>query len=237
MNPSSTGTEGLRQPGLPALGLAEDVLPAVRRSARRPEPSLPAPGAELTKAAASEHPVRMAPGSGSSLAEFLGSLPGRQEHDDAEAIEAPVQMVGVELLGELYGIEIHLVQEVIRVGTVTRVPGAPRPILGITSLRGKILPVLDLRIRLGLPAAEVGARSRIVVADLGGKLLGLLVDAVHQVLPLPPSSIEPPPDGGDLVGGVAQLAGGRLIILLELEGLLAAPAPAGRGNPRPEVHD
>jgi len=98
-------------------------------------------------------------------------------------------------------------------------------IRGITNLRGKILPVLDLRKRLGLPPASLSKASRIVVTDLDGKLLGLLVDAVHQVLQLPTSRIDPPPEesslaGGELLGGVAQLQDGRLLLLLELQRLL-----------------
>ena len=136
------------------------------------------------------------------------------------ATMGPVRLVSIELARELYGIDIRIVQEVIRVGTITRVPGAPSPIQGITSLRGKILPVLDLRSRLGLPQAQVQTRSRIVVVEIGGRHLGLLVDAVQQVLALAASGIEPPPEGGELLGGVAHLPDGRLIILLELDRLL-----------------
>jgi len=189
---------------LPAFGLAEDIL--------RPRAPVPAPAAA-------------APESGPGLLEWLGTLPSGEPQSPAVP-ERRVQLVSTELCGELYGIQIHLVQEVLRVGPITRVPGAPVPFIGITSLRGKILPVLDLRVRLGLPCSVPQPRRRIVVIELQGRLLGLLVDAVQQVLTLTASKIEPPPEGSDLLGGVAQLEGGRLLLLLELGRLLEAPAHA-----------
>jgi purine-binding chemotaxis protein CheW len=181
---------------LPAFGLAEDIL-------QGRAPAAPDPG----------------------LVEWLGSLPAGEPASPAPS-ERRVHLVSTELSGELYGIEIQLVQEVLRVGSVTRVPGAPSPFVGITSLRGKILPVLDLRVRLGLEPSTPGPRRRIVVVELQGRLLGLLVDAVHQVLRLPASRIEPPPEGSDLIGGVAQLDEGRLLLLLELSRLLETPSHA-----------
>jgi purine-binding chemotaxis protein CheW len=186
-----------KMPALPSFGLAEEVLQP------RASPAVPAP--------AQRPPA--------GLLEWLGSLPASEREGPAPS-EPPVQLVAIELGHELYGIEIHRVQEVLRVGPITRVPGAPSPFIGITSLRGKILPVLDLRLRLDLPPSEAQARRRIVVVELHERLLGLLVDAVVQVLPLPASKIEPPPEGSDLIGGVAQVEGGRLILLLELERLL-----------------
>ena len=201
---------GRASSALPPSGLAEEVLPAL---ARRPS------------ASSSLAPAPLDPASG-PLLDWLDSLPGSADRQSPQVAEAQIKLVSVELEQELYGLPIEAVQEVVRVGTITRVPSAPEPFLGITSLRGKILPVLDLRRRLGLPSAEPGPRRRILVVELEGRLLGLLVDAVQQVLVIPSSKIQPPPQGSGIVGAVAQLSEGRLILLLDLDRLLGAIADA-----------
>src|SRR5688500_4488753 len=90
------------------------------------------------------------------------------------------QVVVLELAGEGYAIEISTIQEIIRMQPITRIPNGPGWIEGVTNLRGRVIPVLDLRRRLGLPAGEVTRRCRIVVAELGGHTLGLVVDAVSE---------------------------------------------------------
>ncbi len=142
----------------------------------------------------------------------------------APAAPAPVgqlHLVTFALDREEYGIPVAQVREVIRVADITRVPQAPLHVRGVTNLRGRILPVVELRSRLGLAPAPTTPRSRIVVVEVDDRVLGLLVDAVLQVVKVPLDTVAPPPeevlsaDAGYL-SGVARWDG-RLIILLELE--------------------
>jgi len=127
-------------------------------------------------------------------------------------------------LGEEYGVPIHQVQEIIRVSGVTIVPNSPSYMEGVINLRGRVLPVLNLRKRLRLPPKDAGKSSRIVVAEVGEKVIGLLVDAVSHVIRVAPESVESAPEevlevDTDYITGVGKLKN-RLIILLDLERLL-----------------
>jgi purine-binding chemotaxis protein CheW len=122
---------------------------------------------------------------------------------------------------EEFGIPVTQVREVIRVSDITRVPQAPAHVRGVANLRGRILAVVDLRSRLGLPAAELTSRSRVVVVEVRERVLGLLVDAVSQVTKVPEASVVPAPDevistDATYLTGVARWQS-RLIILLDLE--------------------
>jgi len=127
-------------------------------------------------------------------------------------------------LGEYYGVDISQVQEIIRVGTITAVPNSPSYMEGVINLRGRILPVLNLRKKLSLTPKEITKDSRIVVTEVNGKLLGLLVDSVSHVIKIPSDAVEPAPEevleiDTDYITGVCNLDN-RLIILLDLERLL-----------------
>jgi purine-binding chemotaxis protein CheW len=144
---------------------------------------------------------------------------------EQEQREAVSQIVVFQLASELYGADIDAVREVGPVQRVTRVPRTPVYIDGVTNLRGRVIPVVDLRRRLGLPAASATKQTRIAVAELEGGQVGMLVDSVHEVLRVPTSSIEPPTPmlskiDTDYVRGVAKVEG-RLIILLDLPRVLA----------------
>jgi purine-binding chemotaxis protein CheW len=111
------------------------------------------------------------------------------------------------------------------VGEITPVPRAPEVIRGVINLRGRILPVVDLKRKLGLGDVEVTKASRVVVVRLRDRVMGLLVDGASQVLKVATASIEPPPDevvekGDESIRGVAKLEA-RLIILLDLGRVLA----------------
>jgi len=128
---------------------------------------------------------------------------------------------------EEYGVPVGQVREVIRVSEITRVPHAPAHVRGVTNLRGRILPVVEIRTRLGLQPAAITGRSRIVVVEVHDRVLGILVDAVLQVTKVPLESVTPPPaevvsPGSDFIGGVAR-ASSRLVMLLELEKALPPP--------------
>lgn len=127
-------------------------------------------------------------------------------------------------LGEEYGVPIRQVQEIVRVEGITRVPNSPSYMEGVINLRGRVLPVLNLRKRLKLPDAEIGKEARIVVTEVGNKVIGLLVDAVSQVIKVPFGSVEGAPEevleaDTDYITGVGKLKE-QLIILLDLEKLL-----------------
>jgi purine-binding chemotaxis protein CheW len=127
-------------------------------------------------------------------------------------------------LGEEYGVPITQVQEIIRVGNITIVPNSPSYMEGVINLRGRVLPVLNLRKRLKLPVTDVTKASRIIVTEVSSKMLGLLVDAVSHVIKVPSEVVEKAPEevleiDTDYITGVGKLKD-RLVILLDLEKLL-----------------
>jgi purine-binding chemotaxis protein CheW len=135
-----------------------------------------------------------------------------------------VQIVGFRVGAETFGVPIALVHEIVRVPEITAVPEAPGCVEGVINLRGKIISVVDLRKRFGEHEIRGGKKNRILVAELEGKLVGLIVDAASEVLKIAPSDIEPPPDvfGEDdvnYVTGVGKLHG-RLIIMVDLKKVL-----------------
>ena len=146
------------------------------------------------------------------------------------AAERELHLVVFRLDREEYGVPIDVVREVVRVTDITRVPHAPAHIRGVMNLRGRILPVVEIRSRLGLAPAEVTPASRVVVAEVAGRLLGLLVDAVGQVARVGERQVAAPPDdvrtaGADAVTGVARM-GQRLLVLLDLSRALSAFSPS-----------
>lgn len=146
-------------------------------------------------------------------------------------VERELRLVVFRLEKEEYAVPIELVREVVRVADVTRVPHAPPHIRGVMNLRGRILPIVEIRTRLDLTPAVLTAASRVVVVDLAGRVIGLLVDAVGQVAKVSERLIAAPPDevrsaGAEAVTGVARV-GSRLLVLLDLERMLSAVQPSG----------
>src|SRR5881628_1688885 len=138
-------------------------------------------------------------------------------------MEKDLQVVGFRIGNETYGVRIASVLEIVRVPEITAVPSAPDLIEGVINLRGKIIPVMDLRKRFG----QTDKKNRILVVELENKLIGLIVNAASEVLKIPPSEIEASGsvfaegDSG-YVTGVGKLKG-RLIILLDISKLLHRP--------------
>ncbi len=97
------------------------------------------------------------------------------------------------LANEDYGIEIPFVTEIIGIQPITRIPEMPDFIKGVINLRGKVIPVMDVRTRFKLPFKEYDARTCIIVVDIDEALVGLVVDKVHEVMDIPESQIDPPP--------------------------------------------
>ncbi len=143
---------------------------------------------------------------------------------DKAAEEREVQLVVFQLLDQTYGIDIAAVHEIIRMESITYVPRAPEFIEGIINLRGRIIPVIDLGKRFNLSTGERTKASRIIIVEVGGVTVGMIVDAVLEVLRVPATSIEPPPP---IIHGIeaAYLRGivlwnEKLIILLNLDRIL-----------------
>lgn len=139
-----------------------------------------------------------------------------------------LQLVTFGIGDEEFGVDILAVQEINRMMELTRVPQSPPEVEGVINLRGKIIPVLDLRTRFGLPQSARGEQSRIVVVEVHGKILGFIVDRVHEVLRIDSSIVEPAPAmvcsiDSDFIAGVGRLED-RLLILLDLQRLFDAQA-------------
>jgi purine-binding chemotaxis protein CheW len=129
------------------------------------------------------------------------------------------QVVVLEVAGASYAVNIGAIAEIIPRPNIVTVPRAPMFVEGIIDLRGRVIPVVDLRGRLGLTLE--GAANRVVVAEVRGQTIGMIVDGVTEVLRLPSGSVEPPPKaatGPDsaFLRGIARLEG-RLILLLDLD--------------------
>jgi len=126
---------------------------------------------------------------------------------------------------EEYGVDILKVHEINRMMDITAVPNAPDCIEGVINLRGKVIPVINLRMKFGLPHKQVDALSKIVVLDIG-MAAGIIVDSVSEVLRISYDVVEPPPPmtasiGSEYILGVGKLKD-RLLILLDIERLLGA---------------
>jgi purine-binding chemotaxis protein CheW len=144
----------------------------------------------------------------------------------AASSEGLLQLVSFNIGEEEFGVDILKVQEINRMCAVTRVPNAPEYVDGVINLRGKVIPIIDLRSRLGMPRKEHGKNTRIIVVEVGGKVIGFVVDAVREVLRIPGNVTEPPPSilgsvREEYITAVGKLDD-RLLILLDLEKVLVA---------------
>jgi purine-binding chemotaxis protein CheW len=135
-----------------------------------------------------------------------------------------LQLVSFEIGEEEFGVDILKVQEINRMIAVTQVPNTPSYVDGVINLRGKVIPVVDLRSRLGMERKEHDKNTRIIVVELRGQIIGFVVDAVSEVLRIPKSVTEPPPSivagiQAEYITAIGKLED-RLLILLDLERIL-----------------
>lgn len=135
-----------------------------------------------------------------------------------------IQLVGFKLGNEDFGIDISRVQEINMMMQLTKIPNSNKCIEGVVNLRGKIVPVINLRERLGLAKKADDGKTKIIVSDINNKLIGFIVDEVNEVLRISKSIIEPAPEivtgiESELIEGVAKLES-RLLILLNLDKVL-----------------
>lgn len=151
------------------------------------------------------------------------------DHTQAEAAPpagaAPAQYLTFTLGDSVFAVGIEAVREIIQYGPMATVPLTPRFVRGVINLRGAVVPVIDLQARLGRAAATIGEKTCIVIFDArceGERVdLGLLVDAVSEVVEIAPAQIEPPPQFGAVVRrehirGMARIKG-RFVVILEPE--------------------
>ncbi len=230
--PEAAGGESIADSSriaLPSSGLAADILALAASGALEPvggsgaaplvERRAPVPEPEA--AAAPTHNI---------------SLFGAPVREERKAVEATEHLATFFLSGEEYGIDVRLVQEIIRVSEITQVPRAPAFIKGVINLRGRIIPVIDLKRKLGLgEVSEAARQSRIVVVKVRDRLVGLLVDGASQVLKVPVASVEAAPEevveiDANYLRGVAKLEN-RLIILMDLTKVLALELREGGAGP------
>jgi len=135
-----------------------------------------------------------------------------------------LQLVTFTLGNEEYAVDILKVQEINRMKEITRVPNSPQYVEGVINLRGKVIPVVNLRKKFGLAERENDEQSRIMIMDIQGITMGLVVDSVSEVLRVPSDIVEPTPPmastiSTEFIRGIAKLED-RLIILLDMDRLL-----------------
>ena len=147
-------------------------------------------------------------------------------HRDSSLSEVTgtMQLVRFCLAQEEYGIEITKVQEIILMGEITRVPQTPPYIKGLINLRSTVIPIVDLRLRFALEETPQTEATRIMVVNVAGKTIGIIVDAVSEVLRVSENQVAPPPPTvaglrQDYLTGLVKLEK-RLLILLDIDKIL-----------------
>jgi purine-binding chemotaxis protein CheW len=136
-----------------------------------------------------------------------------------------LQLVSFVLGNEEFGVNIICVQEIIRMLQITKVPNAPDYVDGVINLRGRVIPVIDLRQKLGMPRKEHDNNTRIIVVEVNSKTVGFIVDGVKEVIRIPAGVTEPPPEivsgiNSEYIKSVGKLED-RLLILIDLEKILS----------------
>lgn len=143
------------------------------------------------------------------------------QENTRETKDDVLQLASFRLGKEEYAIEISTVQEINRMTEITKVPNSPPYIEGVLNLRGRIIPAVNLRKKFVLPEKDFDRHTRIMVVDVAGTMVGLIVDAVSEVLRILPETIEPAPElaagvNSKYIKGVGKI-NNRLIILLDLD--------------------
>ena len=130
------------------------------------------------------------------MVKIMEKYPLHEETDDDLFDDEDTQKdkyLTFHLANEDYGIEIRFVTEIIGIQSITQIPEMPDFIKGVINLRGKVIPVMDIRTRFKMPFKEYDARTCIIVVDINETSIGLVVDEVREVLVIPDTQVEPPP--------------------------------------------
>ena len=144
--------------------------------------------------------------------------------EEKKTTEELLQLVSFKIGDEEFGVDILRVQEINRMMDITQVPNAPEYVDGVINLRGRVIPVIDLRVKLRMPRIDHDKDTRIIVVEIGNRTVGFIVDSVNEVLRIPTNITEPPPDmaaglDADYITAIGKLED-RLLILLDLEKIL-----------------
>ncbi|UTR15077.1 chemotaxis protein CheW [Salipaludibacillus sp. LMS25] len=144
----------------------------------------------------------------------------------SEAVMDDMKVIVFQLKDEEYGVEVEQVRSIERVQYITRVPSTPDFVEGVINLRGVVTPIIDLRKRFNIEGINHSETTRVIIVTVGNMEVGLVVDAANDVIDIPKSAVEPPPEvvGGleaEYIRGVAKLEK-RLLILLNLDKVLNA---------------
>lgn len=127
-----------------------------------------------------------------------------------------VHMLAFRVGEKLHGVSLRVVRTALQAVEVTPVPGAPPGVRGVIDVHGQVVPVVDMRLKVGLPAAPPAVSDRLVLLEVASGPLALLVDAIHGVVEVPPEAITPPAEVGpnlEHVEGIVRLPDGLLIVL------------------------
>lgn len=156
-----------------------------------------------------------------SLLRFADAVSRLGAEDRAAPPEEELHLLTFYLDREEFGIPITRAREILRVEAISRVPGAPPHIRGVTNVRGRVVPVVEIRTRIMLPPAEITPRSRVLLVDAHDRVLGLLVDATARIFKAKVSAIQSPPEevvtrSTDYVRAVVRADPG-LVFLIDLD--------------------
>lgn len=164
-------------------------------------------------------------------------MDGKEDREMSEAAEATAvaeqQLVLFRVEQEVYGLDIQRVQRLLPIPPITKIPGAPDFVEGVTEVRGEVVPVVNMKKRMGYPKTDWSEEARVIIVELDGQdvHLGLIVDAVTEVFKLPTSDIEPVDEAAvkfqdPIVTGIGK-DGERLIVLIDANYILSGEQMAG----------
>jgi purine-binding chemotaxis protein CheW len=209
---------------LPAFGLAEDMIAQLEEMLAKKKKL--EEGAEPRTTSTQDLPV-IDPQSPSRIVEFASLFDNDAFLGPQKKREREFQLVSFWLGEEEFALGIQFVREIIRVAAVTRIPEAPEHVKGVSNLRGRIIPIVDLRSRLGMTVLEPTKESRVIVVEAYQKMIGLLVDRVTQIIKVVESALAAPPEEvkpplSNYLSFVVQLED-RLLLLLDAEKALLLP--------------
>ncbi len=155
------------------------------------------------------------------------------EKENKTAVSKTTQYLTFKLRDEMFAVDVLQVREVLDLSCITKVPRAPEFMLGVINVRGSVVPVIDLRLKFGLPKTENTINTRIVVLELNLEgeqaLLGAMADSVHEVIDMEPGQIEDPPQIGsrwrtEFIKGIGK-QDDRFLILLDIDRVFSSDEP------------
>jgi purine-binding chemotaxis protein CheW len=212
---------------LPAFGLAEDMIAQLEEMLAKKKQAAGDPQAVAGSKPPTPNNLPVKAESPTRILDFAALFDESTGLSPEKRREKELQMVSFWLERDEFALGIQYVREIIRVTTITRIPEAPEHVKGVSNLRGRIIPIIDLRSRLGMPTTPTTKESRIIVVEAYQKMIGLLVDRVTQIIKIVESALSTPPEEvkpplSDYLSSVVQLED-RLVLLLDAEKVLLLP--------------